>query len=189
MSWALWLTGAPASGKTTLAAAVRRLLKEEGACPVVLESDVLREILTPEPSYEPQERDRFYREVADLAALLVRQDFAVLVDATAPRRTHRDRARAAIPRFVEVQVTTPAEIRAARDPKGLYRRASEGHAPHLPGATEAYEEPLNPDLVVSGTAPAEIEAERIVTLLRDRGFLPHGNDASGSRHESHFERC
>ncbi len=174
MAWALWLTGPPASGKTTIAAAVRRLLVQEGTRPVVLESDVLRRILTPEPTYEPEERDRFYEAVADLAASMVQQGFPVIVDATAPRRAHRDRARAAIERFTEVLVATPAEIRVARDPKGLYRRARGGQAPHLPGATEAYEEPLNPDLVVSGTAPADVEGERILQLLRARGFLARG---------------
>jgi len=189
VAWALWLTGPPASGKTTVAGAVERLLVQEGTRPVILESDVLRRILTPEPTYEPEERDRFYRAVADLAAALVQQGFPVIVDATAPRRAHRDRARAVIPRFAEVLVATPATIRVARDPKGLYRRARGGQAPHLPGATEAYEEPLSPDLVVSGTAPAELEGARIVQLLRARGFLPRGNDASGSRPESPFEGC
>ncbi len=179
MSWAVWLTGPPASGKSSVTSALRRLLAAERIRPVVLESDALREILTPAPTYEPEERDRFYGVLADLAALLVAQGFPVLVDATAPRRLHRDRLRARIASFLEVLVSAPLEIREARDPKGLYRRARVGDAPHLPGATEAYEEPIRPDLVVSGEAPPEVSAREVLRLLRLRSLLSR-NDSTGS---------
>lgn len=171
MSWAVWLTGPPASGKSTLARALRKLLTADGVQAVWLESDALRRILTPEPAYSPEERDRFYAEVADFAALLVDQGFPVLVDATAPRRVHRERLRRKVSRFLEVFVDAPLEVREARDPKGLYRRAREGNAPHLPGSTEDYEEPLKPDLVIAGTAPAEEAAQSLRNLLREKGFV------------------
>lgn len=172
MSWAVWLTGAPASGKTTLAAALRERLEEEGIRRVAsLESDALRRILTPEATYAAEERDWFYGVLADLAALLVAQGIPVIVDATAPRRAHRDRARRRIERFLEIHVEAPLEVREARDPKGLYRLAREGRAPHLPGAGEEYEEPAAPDLVVSGEAAPREAAAEIVTLLRARAFL------------------
>jgi adenylylsulfate kinase len=173
VSFAVWITGPPASGKTVLALALRRRLADAGVAAVWLESDALRRILTPEPTYRPEERDRFYAELADLAALLVDQGFPVLVDATAPRRRHRRRLREKTPRFVEVLVATPLAVREARDPKGLYRRARVGHAPHLPGATEPYEEPARADLVISGESAAEESAAEIVRHLEDRGFLSH----------------
>jgi adenylylsulfate kinase len=168
VSWAVWLTGPPASGKSTVARALEAELADGGVHAVVLESDALRRVLTPEPTYEPEERDRFYREVAGLAAVLVAQGFPVIVDATAPRRAHRDRLRESIGRFLEILVTAPLEIRQARDPKGLYARARMGHAPHLPGATEGYEEPERPDLVVSGTAAPEQSARAIRALIAER---------------------
>lgn len=170
MSWAVWITGPPASGKTTLTRAVRELLEKEGVRAAVLESDVLRRILTPRPTYEPEERDRFYAAVADLAALLVAQRIPVLIDATAPRKSHRDSAREKIERLLEVHVEAPLEVREARDPKGLYRLAREGGAPNLPGATQLYEEPVSPDLRVSGEAPPSEGAARILDLLRSRGL-------------------
>jgi len=140
--------------------------------PVVLESDALRRVLTPEPSYEPEERDRFYQIVADLAALIAEQGFPVIVAATAPRRLYRDRLRGRVPHFLEILVATPLDICELRDPKGLYRRARLGQAPHLPGATEAYEEPEKADLVVSGVTPPEDGARLVAALLRERGLLP-----------------
>lgn len=178
MSWAVWLTGPPAAGKTTVAREVLRQLAAAGRTAVWLESDALRKILTPRPDYSPSERDRFYAMVADLAALLCAQGFDVLVDATAPRRDHRRRLRERVASFLEVLVEAPAAVREARDPKGLYRRAREGAAPDLPGATSVYEEPERPDLVLSGTASPEESAVRILRVLRERDLLP---PSSGSK--------
>jgi adenylyl-sulfate kinase len=168
MNWAVWLTGPPASGKSTIARALRDELAGRGVEVIVLESDALRRELTPEPTYEPEERDRFYRAVAGLAALLAEQGIPVIVDATAPRRAQRDRLRARLSNFLEIEVATPLEICEQRDPKGLYRRAREGHAPHLPGATEAYEAPLAPDLVLSGTDSPAGNARAICRLVEKR---------------------
>ena len=171
MSWAVWLTGPPASGKSTVARALADALRSRAVRAVVLESDALRAILTPDATYEPAERDRFYAELADLAALLARQGVPVIVDATAPRRAHRERLRKNVRDFFEVLVATPREVCVQRDPKGLYARARVGDAPHLPGATEAYEEPKRPDVVVSGTAPADESAHAILRALEARVAL------------------
>ena len=47
MSWAVWLTGPPAAGKTTVARAFLDAASREGVRAVHLESDALRRILTP----------------------------------------------------------------------------------------------------------------------------------------------
>ena len=171
MSWAVWFTGRPAAGKTTLARALKELAADGGVAIVHLESDSLRRILTPKATYAPEERDRFYEIVAGLAALLTEQGFPVIVDATAPRRAHRERARRLIPRFLEVFVDAPPELCERRDPKGLYRAARRGEAPHLPGAGEPYEEPDRPDLVVSGSSPPAEAIGSLWRLLHERGFL------------------
>jgi adenylylsulfate kinase len=165
MSWAIWLTGPPASGKTTVARALGELAASKGIRFLHLESDEVRRILTPEPTYGRDERDRFYRELADLAALFVGQGFPVLIDATAPRRAYRERARKRIASFAEVFIDAPLEVREGRDPKGLYRKARGGAAPHLPGMGEPYEFPDRPELTLSGTAPAEENARRILEWI------------------------
>ena len=171
MSWAIWLTGPPAAGKTTIARAFLDVAASEGVRAVHLESDPLRRILTPEPTYSRPERDRFYREVAELAALLVSQGFPVVVDATAPRQAHRDFLRSKVGAFFEVFVQASRQTREARDPKGLYRLARRGGAPHLPGAEEPYEEPDRPELVVSGEGSPEEAVAALLRLARERKLL------------------
>ncbi|HSL92829.1 MAG TPA: adenylyl-sulfate kinase [Candidatus Limnocylindrales bacterium] len=170
--FAVWLTGLPASGKSTLAGALHRELTGRGVNVAVLESDALRRILTPNPGYGDTERDAFYAGMAFIGCLLTRHGVSVIFDATANRRAYRDRARRQIPDFLEVHVACPLSVCEARDPKGIYRRGREGKAPNVPGIQAVYEPPLHPDSVVQGDTekPADA-ARRIVTLLEEKGYL------------------
>ena len=161
MSFALWLTGLPASGKSAIARELLRLLHERGVETSVLESDVMRTQLTPFPRYEI-DRDFFYSSLAEVGALLVERGRPVLFDATANRRAYREAARHRIARFAEVYVDTPLEVCKARDPKGLYRQ----------GMKMAYEPPLAPELVVHGASTTPGAAARAIeALLQSRGWI------------------
>ncbi len=170
--FAVWLTGLPSSGKTSLAWTLQGRLARRGLRAIVLDSDQLRSALTPHPTYSEQERDQFYRTLTSLAAMLTGQGFNVLIAATAPKRRHRGAARAMIGRFAEVYLECPPEVCRQRDPKGLWARADRGEINSLPGAGAAYEEPEAPEARVN-TAAASVEraAEDILGQLDKRGFF------------------
>jgi adenylylsulfate kinase len=157
----VWLTGLPASGKSTLAA---RLRERIGAGAVLLDSDAVRPVLAPDLDYQPAGRDELYRRLGGLAALIARQGCVVIVAATAPTRDQRARARAMAPRFLEVYLDVPLAACAARDPKGLYARARSGQAPDLPGAGAPYEPPDHPDVVATG-GEDEAAVDAVLALL------------------------
>ncbi len=170
--FAVWITGLPASGKSTVAAALRKELASRGVNVAVLESDELRKVLTPRPRYDDAERDFFYRALACVGLLLTRHGVSVIFDATANRRAYRDRARREIARFLEVFVDSPLSVCMARDPKGIYRRGGEGKASGVPGVDAEYEPPLSPDVVVRGDAEEPARAAcRIVGKLVETGYL------------------
>ena len=137
MSWAIWITGIPGSGKSTLARAAGEELRARGYPARILELDQIRKTLTPEPRDTDTERDVVYRALAWMAGLLTEAGVSVIVDATAHRRAWRDLARAAIPRFAEVQIVCPLEVAEERErsrsgsnaPRGIHERAGQ------PGAT------------------------------------------------------
>jgi adenylylsulfate kinase len=169
VSFAVWLTGLSGSGKSSVARALLARLHDRGVEVSVLESDVLRTQLTPFPRYDDDERNFFYRAIADIGGYLAKER-AVIFDATANRRAYRDRGRAAVARFAEVYVSTPLEVCAARDTKGLYKSKS---VKTLPGVQSAYEVPLAPELVVSGASGTpEDGAAEVMALLERRGWLP-----------------
>lgn len=170
--FAVWITGLPASGKSTIASALNGELLSRGVNVAVLESDALRKVLTPRPHYNDEERDIFYGALAHIGQLLITHGVSVIFDATANRRAYRDRARRNIPRFLEVFVDCPLAVCMQRDPKGIYRRGRRGIATGVPGLQAEYEPPLVPDVVVRGDAeePARA-AHRIVSKLIETGYV------------------
>ncbi len=67
MSWAIWITGTPGSGKTTLARSAAAALEARGIAVKVLELDEIREVITPRPTYTEAERDVVYRALVYMA--------------------------------------------------------------------------------------------------------------------------
>jgi adenylylsulfate kinase len=149
----VWLTGLPASGKTTLARRIGGSLRERGVASCLLDSDAVRGALVHSKrplGYDEADRRAFYETLARLAALLASQGLCVLVAATAHRRLYRAIARQLAPRFFEVHVATPLSDCERRDPKGLYRAARADEASRLPGVGARYEPPVSPDAVAQG---------------------------------------
>lgn len=169
--FSLWITGLPASGKSTLTRELVARLRDLGIYPVVLESDTLRTILTPEPTYSDMERDRFYRQMVQLGKLIAGSGVPVVFDATAHVQRYRDLARSLLPRFAEVFLNTPLDTCRNRDPKGIYAAATTGLASTVPGVQTPYEPPVSPELELSGLETALNNASRIIKYLRDFRYI------------------
>jgi adenylylsulfate kinase len=138
----------------------------------VLESDTLRQVLAPGDGYDERGRDAFYTAVVWVGEVLTRHGVPVIFDATATRRVYRGRAREQISSFIEVHVDCPIEVCIERDPKGIYRKGLEGKSDWVPGLQSAYEAPVSPDLVVSGTGEdPDLAADRILAEIVDRGYI------------------
>jgi adenylylsulfate kinase len=147
-------------------------LKQRGVDAVQLESDILRKIVSDDPHYDSHGRDTFYRLLAWIGALLTQHSVPVIFDATASRRFYREAARREIPHFLEVYVECPLGVCMARDPKGIYQKASSGEAVNVPGIQEAYEPPEMPDVLVRGDKEPPIEAaQRVVEKLREKDYI------------------
>lgn len=168
----IWFTGLPASGKTTLAKKLQEQLGKRQIRAVLLDSDDLRAVLTPNPAYTEQERDWFYNVIAYLAALLANEGVNVLIAATAHRRRYRDEARERLSRFAEVYVQCSLEACQERDPKGIYALAESGEADSVPGVGAAYERPLKAEAAVDTTTTSPQEAAQLVLAqLQEAGLF------------------
>jgi adenylylsulfate kinase len=166
---AIWLTGLPASGKSTIARELTTQLETWGYTIEVLESDAIRRVLTPHPTYAQAERDLFYRAMAFMGAKLVSHGITVIFDATANRRAYRDFARSLIPRFIEVAVECPLELAMQRDYKGTYRLGQRGESSTVPGLQDPYESPLNPEVRIDTTkASVKDAAGKVLELVKEK---------------------
>ncbi|NGZ10462.1 MAG: adenylyl-sulfate kinase [Nitrospira sp. LK70] len=168
-SIAIWLTGLPASGKSTIVAALKPQLEALGLSVEVLESDAVRQVLTPTPTYSQAERDLFYRALAFMGARLAAHGVTVIFDATATKRAYRDFARSLIPKFIEVAVECPLELAMQRDYKGTYRRGQRGESSSVPGLQEPYEAPLNPEVKIDTTKLSAKEATgKVLEVVKEK---------------------
>jgi adenylylsulfate kinase len=170
--FAVWITGLPASGKSSVTKELVRKLGERGIGAVVLESDEMRRVLTPEPVYSSEERDRFYRMLARIGEIITRSGVNVIFDATANKRAYRDHARSLIPNFVEAFIDCPVEICKKRDPKGIYARAAAGAADSVPGIQVLYEPPARPEVTLDCQTLPTDGADAVIRKLIELTYLP-----------------
>jgi adenylylsulfate kinase len=170
-SFAIWVTGLPASGKSTIVSALQPQLEALGLAVEVLESDEVRKVITPTPTYSEAERNLFYRAMAFTGQKLVAHGVTVLFDATASRRIYRDFAKFVIPRFIEVVVECPLTTCMERDRKGTYRKGQRGESLTVPGLQSPYEAPVNPDLRIDTTTTSSDDAARQILDLVIAKFL------------------
>jgi adenylylsulfate kinase len=171
-AFAVWITGLPASGKSTVAVELAKQIRSLGVKITILESDALRKVFPTNPSYDDRDREYFYGSLAFIGRVLTEHGVPVIFDATANRRSYRNRARQQIPRFIEVFIDCPLATCIQRDPKGVYRKAAAGEATHVPGLQAVYEPPEEPEVVVQGDRDKAADgAHRIIEVLIRRGFL------------------
>ncbi len=171
MSWVIWITGLPGSGKSTVALTVKERIPDA----VILTMDELRKIITPKPTYSDTEREYVYRAIVFTAKTLYEVGHNVIIDATGNRKSWRQLAGKLIPDFFEVYLKCPVELCMKREktridthaaPKKIYEKGKKGWP--VPGINVPYEEPEKPEIIINtekeSPAPA---AEKIVKMLNE----------------------
>jgi len=145
---AIWLTGIPASGKTTISILLKEYLQKKNIPVIILDGDEIRKTVSKDLGFSPQDRKEHNRRVIEIAKLLVKNNFTVIIPLISPYRETRELARKELPNFVEVYVKASLDTCIKRDPKGLYQKAKNGEITNLTGLQSPYEEPINPELVL-----------------------------------------
>ncbi|MBT2337891.1 MULTISPECIES: adenylyl-sulfate kinase [Pseudomonas] len=165
----IWLTGLSGAGKSTLANALEVQLHQQGLHTALLDGDNLRQGLCRGLGMDAESRTENIRRIGEVARLMVDAGLIVIVAAISPFRADREAARQLFPEgtFVEVYVSTPLEVCAQRDPKGLYREARAGRIKNFTGLDSPYEAPLAPACQID-TSEIELTqaCELILALLR-----------------------
>jgi bifunctional enzyme CysN/CysC len=172
----VWLTGLPASGKSTIAGALEERIARDGYRAYRLDGDNLRYGLNSDLGFDPGDRAENIRRVAHVASLFADSGAIAIVSVISPYEVDRQVARSIHEggelEFLEVFVNTPLDECERRDPKGLYARALAGKITGLTGVDAPYEPPRDADLVLH-PCDRELEdlVEELVAELRSRGVL------------------
>ena len=171
----LWLTGLPASGKTTLANMARHRLEQLGFECAAFDGDELRN--SPPASHFGFGREGHRmqaRHAARLAGLAASDGKIALVSLVSPYRDDREAAGALFPpgRFAEIHCRCPAEACARRDPKGHWKQARSGSLDNFTGAAGPYEEPPAPGLALDTDACSPEECADLIAKLACERMRP-----------------
>ena len=175
----LWFTGLSGSGKSTIASRVESRLNLAGVHTVTLDGDNIRHGLNKDLGFSPRDRIENIRRVAEVARLMTDAGLIVLCSFISPFRAERDLARGNVPdgEFIEVFVDTPIEVCMQRDVKGLYRRALAGEIKDFTGVDQAYEPPVDPEVIVGRDGETlDRSVDKVLEALMTRGFIDRFDD-------------
>ncbi|MFH1220471.1 MAG: adenylyl-sulfate kinase [Candidatus Eisenbacteria bacterium] len=178
----VWFTGVAASGKTTVARALEKVMRDRGLKVENLDADEVRANLSPDLGYTPRDRDFNTKRLAYMGKVLARNGVSAIVAAVSPLRQYRDRARGMVDQFVEVYVKCPIEVCRERDPKGLYKRADRGEINDIAGLHQPYEEPDKPEVVLN-TDKEDVEAcvKKLLLTMETLGYIPKAETKGSSK--------
>ena len=160
----IWLTGISASGKSTLSRALRDALGAAGIAGVtVVDGEQVRARLSNHFGHGVADRLAVLDHIIEAAAAANRDGVVAVVATISHQRRMRARARARLPRFMEVFLDCPPDVCAARDDKGNYARARRGETGPFVGVDLEYERSEAADLVLdTATMTVEESARRLL---------------------------
>ncbi len=168
----IWLTGIPASGKTTIALELKKFYEKKGIAADILDGDEIRKTLSKDLGFSPEDRKEHNRRVIFVAKILAKNGVTTIIPLISPYRETRDYARKEIPEFVEVWIKASVDECKKRDPKGLYKKALAGEIKNLTGLQAPYEEPQNPELVLdTKNQTVEQSITQLTSKLKELGYL------------------
>ncbi|MDA8366631.1 MAG: sulfate adenylyltransferase subunit CysN [Actinomycetota bacterium] len=171
---AVWFTGLPGAGKSTISNLVEKQLHALGAHTYLLDGDNVRLGLNRDLGFTAVDRVENIRRVAEVTKLMVDAGLIVLVSFISPFAAERRFARELLEvgEFCEVFVDAPLEVVETRDPKGLYRKGRRGELVNLTGVDSPYEVPEHPEIRIDTVhVSASAAADMVVDQLRAMGVL------------------
>lgn len=174
-SCTLWMTGLPASGKSTLAVALEKALWERAVHSFVLDGDNVRHGLNKDLGFSPEDRNENIRRIGEVAKLFTTAGVINVTAFISPYRADRDRVRAIMEpgEFVETYVECSVDECERRDPKGHYKKARAGEIPEFTGISAPYEAPERPEITVQTHRQTEEESLGVIlAYLEANGYIP-----------------
>ena len=170
MSHVIWITGLSAAGKTTLATAVTKRLRETGRPVVMLDGDELREALAVTDTHARDSRLVLAHKYSRLARMIARQGVTVVVGTVALFKEIHAWNRENLPGYFEVYLRVSIDELRRRDPKGIYRRYDAGEITDVAGLDLPVDEPSAPHLLIDYKPGVTPEAELEMLLKQFNAF-------------------
>lgn len=171
-AYCYWVTGLPASGKTTMAKMLTDYLKNNNKPTIQLDGDILRSILKVK-TYSYEDRYLLGLKYSSLCKLIVEQNINVVIGVVGLFHKLQNWNRKNIPNYCEVFLNTPFDELKKRDPKGIYKSGLDGNLKNVPGLDLKVEYPLKPDIEIVWNSEKNIQIvfEEIIENLKKNNWI------------------
>lgn len=159
----LWITGIPASGKTTLARRIVRHYRNLGTPADIIDGDDIRKVISASLGFSKEDRLENNRRIAWIARLLARNGVVAVVASVSPYLAGRKEARTEAGgdgiQFVEIYTRCSQSVAQSRDTRGIYEQKN------VTGLGAPYEAPINPEIVID---TERLEPDEALKLVLER---------------------
>ena len=170
MSFIIWMTGLPCSGKTTIA----KKLSQHISNLAILDGDEMRELLSPNEDFSRKGINNHNKKVVNLAKLLLDHNVPVCVPKINPFVENREDARKRLKNhnFIQVYIKCSLDSCEKRDVRGMYKKARVNEINNFIGIHVDYEPPINPELVVdTENSPIDNSVQIILDYLTENKII------------------
>ena len=169
----LWFSGLSASGKSTIANELEKLLLQNSNHTIILDGDFFRSGLSSDLSFDRKNREENMRRIRYVAEMFCEAGLITMVTFISPFKADREKARSLLKnKYIDVYVKVSLETAEKRDPKGLYRKARHGEISNFTGIDSPYEPPENPEILLKADVfSARKCAEKIFNYLKIKTII------------------
>ena len=153
----IWLTGISGSGKTTVAEKIVNKYKVFLPNLINIDGDIIRDFFDKSLGYDINARVNQINRIQKVCKFLERQKLIIVVSALYSNaklmRWNRDN----FSNYYEIYLEASLDLVKSRDPKGLYKKFSEGKEKNLVGIDIPWIAPKNYDLKISMGDDTELD--------------------------------
>lgn len=165
------LTGLSGAGKTTIANAVGKALRDLGHKAEVIDGDEYRKGLCRDLGFSRADRAENIRRLGFVGLTLAKNDVIAIMAAINPYDDLRQQMRNSSSLVRTVWIRCGLDTLVERDVKGLYRRAflsddDPEKIHNLTGVNDTFDTPKDPDLIIdTGTEVAEVSSVKLLEFI------------------------
>lgn len=145
----LWIMGPTASGKTTLAKALKNKFQNSNILTLHYDGDEVRDFFGPNHGFKEEDRLMVVKTLVHLANKAVDAGVNVIVSALTANKDARDYVKKHVKNLLLVYLECSIEKCMERDPKQLYRKAVDGDVATVIGYNTEYVPLIGADVVLN----------------------------------------
>ena len=167
----IWITGISASGKSTIAKRLYKVIKKRCKNTIFLDGDTFRDLNNNDLKYTLKDRNTNAQRITKFCKYFVDQNINVICAANLTSQKYRNWCRDNIKGYYEIFIDVPLEILVKRDFKNLYKKALKGKVKNVVGVDIPFKYPKSPNLILDNSKSKNQIKNLVELILKKSKFF------------------